>query len=263
MVLGAAVVTGAALVPVGVAHASTPPQQFTGCLNQAAGQIFNVEIGASPRKSCVGHQVQITWSQTGPVGPQGPAGPKGDTGATGPRGATGPQGPTGPAGPKGDTGATGPAGPQGPAGVNASAGQSCPTGDYVSGFDQAGKLVCTPLPAAACPANSVLTFSVTSSPTDTFEFWTGGQQTLTVPDHPGCSITVARPDGIINDVPPGTGWFIVAKTGFTTATFTVDAPTCRGALSTSGVNGTYPVCSNASTALESGHSTDQFVVTAS
>ncbi|TWP37002.1 collagen-like protein [Leekyejoonella antrihumi] len=287
MVVGAAVVLGGAMLEVGTANASTPPQQFTGCLNQAAGQIFNVEIGTSPRKHCVGHQVQITWSQTGPTGPQGPVGPrgatgatgatgargatgatgaKGDTGATGARGAVGATGPAGPTGPKGETGATGPAGPagpQGPAGVNASAGTSCPSGDYVSGFDTAGKLLCTALPVAACPANSVLTFSATSAPTDTFEFWTGGEQTVTLAGHPGCSVTVARPLGIINNVPAGTGWAIVSKTGFTSAGSTVKNPNCGGALSSASVSGTYPVCSNASTALESGHSSDEFVVTAS
>jgi hypothetical protein len=60
-------------------------------------------------------------------------------------------GPRGPTGPKGDTGV---AGPQGPAGTCTNC--VCPSGQFVTGFDSAGKLVCgappvagggTPLPA--------------------------------------------------------------------------------------------------------------------
>lgn len=67
-----------------------------------------------------------------PVGPEGPAGPPGPVGV---------QGDAGPAG------AVGPVGPQGPAGNLALAGQSCPEGQFVTGFDSLGDLICGPAPA--------------------------------------------------------------------------------------------------------------------
>ena len=77
---------------------------------------------------------------TGLTGPTGPAGPAGSTGPIGPRGLTGPAGPAGPMGPAGPTG---PAGPAGPAGSLVLAGSGCPSGQFVSGFDSHGRLVCT------------------------------------------------------------------------------------------------------------------------
>ncbi|MGH9102189.1 MAG: hypothetical protein ACRDYD_04285 [Acidimicrobiales bacterium] len=133
----------------------------------------------------------------------------------------------------------------------------------MSGFDAAGMIVCQTLPGPACPANSRLAFSVTSSPTATLEYWPGGTQKFTLPGHPGCSVTVQNPSGVINDAPGINGWSIVSRTGFTSASGAVQAPSCQGFLSGSSVNGNYPTCSNASTVLESGHSSDQFVVTAS
>jgi hypothetical protein len=268
ILLIAALTLGGGLLAAGVASAATADtttgsQQYTACLNQAAGQILNAEIGTSPRMPCVGPQVQITWSETGPVGPQGPAGPTGPQGAKGDTGATGAQGPAGP------TGAQGPAGPQGPAGTNVAAGKSCPSGDYVSGFDSSGNLICQPLtPTPACPANSTLTFSVTSSPSADLEYWPGGQQTLALPGYPGCSVTVDSPSNTpisnIGGTAGTTGWSIVSETGFTSSSGTVDNPGCNGDLSASSVTGgNYPTCSNASTIFEGGHSTDQFVVTAS
>lgn len=87
----------------------------------------------------------------GPTGPQGPQGPAGPQGNPGPAGAVGPIGPEGPAGPQGPQGIQGPAGPQGsegpvgpegPAGNLAIAGKTCPQGQFVTGFDSAGDLVC-------------------------------------------------------------------------------------------------------------------------
>lgn len=108
---------------------------------------------------------------------------------------------------------------------------------------------------------------VTSTPTDTFEFWPGGTQTLSLPGHPGCTVTVDRPLGQISDIggTAGThGWSIISKAGFTSASGNVDNPACNGFLSISSVTAdNYPTCSNSSTVGESGHSGDQFVVTAS
>lgn len=84
----------------------------------------------------------------GPQGEVGPAGETGATGATGPAGADGAQGLKGDTGEKGDTGATGATGPTGPTG---SAGTisvgSCPTGQFVTGFDSNGGLLCASPPS--------------------------------------------------------------------------------------------------------------------
>lgn len=81
-------------------------------------------------------------------------------GATGPAGSPGQQGATGPAGPPGPVGPAGPSGgPQGPPGVPARlelAGQRCPTGSYLSGFDDGGMLVCEPLPATVIGTDGVV-----------------------------------------------------------------------------------------------------------
>ena len=101
----------------------------------------------------------------GPAGPPGAPGPAGPEGAPGPAGAQGPAGPegaAGPAGPEGLAGAQGPAGPGGPAGVQGPAGaqgptgpegppgsitdSSCPEGEFLTGSDESGNLVCAPPP---------------------------------------------------------------------------------------------------------------------
>lgn len=271
-----------AMAVVGYAGAQGDPPStvYTGCLITNSGQLHDVAIGNSPVRTCPPNEVQISWSQTGPqgpVGPQGPqgptgatgpvgpAGPKGDTGAIGPQGPAGPVGPAGPAGPKGDTGATGATGPQGPAGTNVAAGETCPSGQFVTGFDSAGNITCAApsTTSAACPANSQLTFNVTSSPSATLEYWPGGTQTLTLANNPGCSVTVENPSGVINNAPGNNGWVIISWTGFTSASGVVEVPNCQSFASSGSVQGNYPTCSNASTVAESGHSTDQFVVTAS
>jgi hypothetical protein len=73
----------------------------------------------------------------GPEGPQGSAGPVGPDGPQGPMGPAGLQGPAGPQGPQGDQGPMGPAGfqDQPGTGVLAFANQSCPTGEFVKGFE--------------------------------------------------------------------------------------------------------------------------------
>ena len=74
----------------------------------------------------------------GPVGPEGPTGPKGEPG---PEGATGPRGDPGA---QGSTGPKGELGPSGPAGESRLADQKCPNGEFVSGFDALGGVICTP-----------------------------------------------------------------------------------------------------------------------
>lgn len=68
-------------------------------------------------------------------GLQGVAGPKGDQGVAG---VAGPVGPAGATGPKGDVG---PAGPVGPAGASV-ANVTCPSGQYLRGFDGSGGPLC-------------------------------------------------------------------------------------------------------------------------
>jgi hypothetical protein len=46
-------------------------------------------------------------------------------------------------GPQGPEGSQGPQGEQGPAGVNVAAGQQCAQGEFVSGFDQDGNIICS------------------------------------------------------------------------------------------------------------------------
>jgi hypothetical protein len=93
--------------------------------------------------------------------------------------------------------------------------------------------------------------------------WPGGTQTLT--PSAGCSVTVSAPTGVI-DLVGGTvgvdGWTIVSTTGYLSATGAAQVPTCRspGAAASVTANNR-PTCSNASTVFESGHSTDDFVVT--
>jgi hypothetical protein len=79
---------------------------------------------------------------TGPTGATGPGGPPGATGAAGATGATGVAGPTGATGATGATGPQGLPGLQGIAGNLALAGRSCPSGQFVAGFDAAGTLIC-------------------------------------------------------------------------------------------------------------------------
>jgi uncharacterized protein YjbI with pentapeptide repeats len=78
----------------------------------------------------------------GAQGQQGPTGPPGEQGPNGADGAQGQQGPAGPPGEQGPIGADGPQGPTGPSGALALAGQSCTTGQYVTGFDIDGNIVC-------------------------------------------------------------------------------------------------------------------------
>ena len=80
---------------------------------------------------------------TGAIGPQGLQGDKGDTGDTGATGVIGPQGLQGDKGDTGGVGLTGEQGPQGEPGNLALAGQMCPAGQYVTGFDENGAIVCT------------------------------------------------------------------------------------------------------------------------
>ena len=263
------VVAGAFLAGGAVALAAIPDSSgvIHGCYQKNVGNLRVIDTGDSCRPS----EIAISWSETGPVGPVGPQGPKGDTGTTGPKGdtgatgATGPMGDTGATGPKGDTGDTGatgpqgpqgPPGPQGPAGTDV-AGQKCAAGESVTGFDDSGNIICS----AGCPSGQ-LTFHIISSPSDTIENWPGGTQTQS--SGSGCSVTVRRPSGSIALIGGTAGvdsWSIVSKTGWVSASLSVQTPTCRGFLAVGSVSNDRPTCTNASTVFESGPSEDTAVVT--
>ena len=112
---------------------------------------------SSASATCPLGQQKISWNIKGgramraAQGPRGNTGPQGDTGATGTTGPQGPIGPAGPQGPKGDTGATGATGPPGPQGPPGSGltGQSCPSGQFVTGVDNSGNIVCVSPPPPA------------------------------------------------------------------------------------------------------------------
>jgi hypothetical protein len=274
------VVAGAFLAGGAVALAAIPDSSgvIHGCYQRNVGNLRVIDSGAGD--SCRPSEIAISWSQTGPVGPVGPQGPKGDTGATGPQGpkgetgATGPQGPkgdtgdtgsqgpkgdTGPQGPKGDTGDTGPQGPPGPQGEPGTdvAGQMCAAGESVTGFDASGNIICS----AGCPSGQ-LSFHIVSFPQDTLERWPGGTQTKS--SGPDCSVTVRAPSGVISLIGGTVGvdsWQIVSKTGWVSASLSVQTPTCRGFLSGASVSNDRPTCTNASTVLEDGPSEDTAIVT--
>jgi hypothetical protein len=172
---------------------SIPPSKFTPgtyfltiAFNNQLPTIFTVDIGANGSQGPQGAQ--------GPAGPQGqqgspgPAGAAGPAGSMGPPGPTGQQGPTGPAGPQGPagamgatgatgaTGAQGPAGPQGPQGPQGTAGNltlaglSCPSGQFLVGFDAQGNLSCSagssspnPTPAAQGQIGVVLSAPIATA----------------------------------------------------------------------------------------------------
>jgi len=160
---------------------------------------------------------------------------------------------------------------QGPPGLTNADGEVCPAGEYVDGFDINGNISCAPLPpsvnASGCPANDKFTFSVTSVKVGFiiyFQEWPGGTVTLTDPDHPGCSVTVQRPLGLISDIggTAGTnGWTIQSWTGFTSASGVVHNPNCNSLSGSSVTNGNFPTCTDDDGNLNA--STDDFVVTAS
>ena len=277
------VVAGAFLAGGAVALAAIPDSSgvIHGCYQKNVGNLRVIDPGDGDK--CRPPEIAISWNQTGPVGPIGPQGPKGDTGATGPKGdtgatgatgpkgdtgatgatgpkgdtgATGPKGDTGATGPKGDTGATGPPGPQGPPGTDV-AGQMCDAGESVTGFDESGNIICS----AGCPSGT-LTFHIISSPVDTIERWPGGTETKS--SGTGCSVTVKRPSDSINLIGGTTGvdkWEIVSKTGWVSASLSVQNPICRSVASFPSVANDRPTCSNASSVFEAGPSEDTAVVT--
>lgn len=90
------------------------------------------------------------WNSIGSFsGIQGPAGPTGATGPQGPRGFNGTNGING------INGTQGPAGPQGPSGTIQA--QSCPSHEFVTGFNGLGQVICANTSFATAPGAPTLT----------------------------------------------------------------------------------------------------------
>ena len=79
--------------------------------------------------------MDVTIGTQGPTGPVGPQGEQGKVGPPGPPGPTGPPGATGPTGPAGKSG-------KGGKGGGIPLPQTCPTGQFVFGFDSEGNILC-------------------------------------------------------------------------------------------------------------------------
>ena len=93
----------------------------------------------------------------GPPGLQGPPGPSGSQGDPGPQGLQGIPGPTGA---QGVQGLSGPTGPPGSTPLLLMVGQNCPTGEFLTGFDAVGNILCgvppdSTAPPAPTPINDV------------------------------------------------------------------------------------------------------------
>lgn len=126
----------------------------TAQLGANTGPATCIAILECPCEICT---LDVTIGAQGPTGPQGPIGPTGPQGPAGPPGADGAAGPAGPPGPPG---------PPGKGGKGKGSGiplpQSCPAGQFVTGFDASGNIICdTPTgggtggtggdPNAVCP----------------------------------------------------------------------------------------------------------------
>lgn len=206
--------------------------------------VADPELGWQPSWGCGGnnqekYRLAVFYVTLGAVGPQGP---QGIQGPQGPRGPQGPQGPQGPVGPQGPTG------PTGPSGTSGLAGFVCPSGSVVKGFESDGTPFCS------CPMDT-FSASVGAYSSDSFYNWNGNQQVFTSPESgfSYCTVTVNQPSGIINNAPVGysdTPWEIVSTTGYGLCSIQVQNPSC-GSLSVSYVSGNFPVCSDASTVLQS------------
>ena len=163
---------------------STPPSSFkpgtyflTVAFKNQLPTVFAVDIGANGPQGAPGPTgptgatgAQGPQGSAGPMGAPGPAGPTGAAGPAGPAGPTGGTGATGPAGPQGPVGPQGPQGPQGPAGNLALAGLTCPSGQFLVGFDAQGNLSCSagssspsPTPAAQGQIGVVLSAPIVTA----------------------------------------------------------------------------------------------------
>jgi hypothetical protein len=257
-------VAGAALAAGAVGYAAIPDSGgvIHGCYQKNVGNLRVIDPAAGD--SCRPPEIAISWSHTGPQGPQGLKGDKGDTGA---QGATGPQGG---AGPQGEKGEAGPQGPQGPPGNSQAIGQVCDPGQYVSGFDSSGNIVCgtvTSPAGTACPSDT-FNFDITSTNANSFlhswDQWPGETFTQYSSGRKDCSVTLKQPSGNI-DLVGGTlgvdSWKIVSWTGYASASMVVQKPNCGGVGNVGFVSDDRPSCTIGDRVITGHDSWDRAVVT--
>jgi hypothetical protein len=160
-------------------------------------------------------------------------------GAVGPQGAQGIPGAKGEKGDKGDKGD--------PGGLGLAAGQSCQAGLHVTGFDEAGNIICDTPPLRQC-TNATFTASVNSVSDGALipnQYWPGGSQQF---GSGTCTVSVNFPSGYIDhtlgSISPGTGWGLGTKTGWSSCTMSVQTPNCQSIAAIGRLDGTYPACSS-------------------
>ena len=112
-----------AFLVVTLTEAAAEENVIHGCCSKFWGHL---RIVKSPNQ-CKRWETPISWNQEGQAGEQGPIGPEGPAGPQGPPGEPGPQGPPGPGGEA----------------LSRSLGeQRCPDGQFVTGFDAKGDIIC-------------------------------------------------------------------------------------------------------------------------
>src|SRR5439155_23977774 len=69
----AAVTAGAVIVlaTTGVVIGVTAPVTYTGCLNQVAGVLHNLQAASTPLQACLTADAVASWDNAGPAGPAG------------------------------------------------------------------------------------------------------------------------------------------------------------------------------------------------
>ena len=134
-------------------------------------------------------------------------------------------------------------GPQGIPGIVGLEGKSCPAGTAVTGFSATGELECgrtTPL----CQPTTLTYFAIATWYGDENQLWPGG--TVRLGDDT-CNVVVKIPSGSILDIGDlGDRWEILSKTGYGSATLTVDTPHCNSVAAIPNVTLNRPSCSSAS-----------------
>jgi hypothetical protein len=190
------------------------------------------------------------------LGVQGPQGPQGIQGIQGPQGIQGQQGPQGAVGPAGPQGPSGPTGPSGTANL---AGFRCPAGSEVNGFASDGTPLCS------CPHDTFIANVVAQdgNQAPTLYNWPGGSVGFTSVEvgFGGCTVSVNKPGGLINNTFSTSPWSVASFTGYGNCTIQAQTPSCPTVASSSSLSGNFPVCSNASDVFSSGTPSDNATIT--
>lgn len=118
---------------------------------------------------------------------------------------------------QGHTGDIGPVGPQGIPGIIGLANQRCPSGDEVTGFDNAGNIICNTVVTPSTCTSRVFTFSVNSTEGSSFSVasWPGSALTQRGSATPNCTVTTRSPSGNVSLVGSlGDSWRVTSRTGY-------------------------------------------------